>query len=417
MELQALRKGGQALWITLRACTVRDDEGRVRFVFGLMEDISRRRQTEEVRRQFEEKLNQMQKLEALGVLVSGVAHNLNNALAAIMATTSLRIRLGADPKDLEAYNTISKACVKGREVVKALTQFTQTSLAKSEPLELNGLVTEFRAFLKNTSRNRIEICQALAEEPLWIQGDSGAIRDALMHLCLNALEAMPQGGLLILRTAGLDAHWVEISVMDSGQGMEPEVLQRAMDPFFTTKPVGQGAGLGLSVTHGLLKAHGGTLELSSSVGEGTNAHLRFPRIPVPLMEVPHQMPAQPVGPLKVLLVDDDEDVRFLVGRMLKGAGLQVQSAPGGEEALEILGRNELPDLVILDQNMPRMDGIQTLEKIREQHPALPVLISSGQPDIENWECFKLPHVAVIPKPFEVEEILARLAQMDLKRFS
>ena len=387
-----------------------DAAGRVHSVLGVSRDITERKRAEEERRRLAERMSQVQKLEALGVLVAGVAHNINNALAAIMATASLRERLATETKDLEAYRLIGTACKRGRDVVKSLSQFANPSLTHQGPLELHALITEVRVLLESTTRNRIRILAAFAGEPLWINGDAGSLNHALMNLCLNALDAMPEGGTLTFRTTLSDRDWVEVSVEDSGEGMPPEILARVTEPFFTTKEVGKGTGLGLSMTHGAIKAHGGTLELTSVPGQGTTVKIRLPRIPAPTVMPPLEAPVSALGPLTVLLVDDDEDVRFLVARMLKNAGLQVKSAAGGEEALEGLRAGALPDLIILDQNMPRMNGIQTMERIRARHGEVPILISSGQPDIEEWSCFKQPNVAVISKPFEMEELLAKLAQ-------
>jgi len=198
-------------------------------------------------------------------------------------------------------------------------------------------------------------------------------------------------------------------VVDDGAGMAPEVLAHALEPFFTTKEVGKGTGLGLSVAYGAVTAHGGTLGIESEVGKGTAVTLRLPRISAP--GLPRPLAAPGLGALDVYLVDDDEDVRFLVQRMLKKAGVRsVRTFAGGREVLAGLAAGELPDLVILDQNMPGMNGIQTMEAIRERHPGLPILISSGQPDLETWEPFHRAGVGVIPKPFTVEEIQARLAR-------
>jgi CheY-like chemotaxis protein len=233
-----------------------------------------------------------------------------------------------------------------------------------------------------------------------------------MNICLNGLDAMPDGGTLTLRTAIPRPDWVEVSVEDTGAGMVPEILARVTEPFYTTKPVGKGTGLGLSVTHGVLKAHGGTMEISSQAGKGTQVRLRLPRLPVHGPETAVEGPPPLLGAVKILLVDDDEQVRFLMTRMLRRAGAtEVSTAPGGREAIDSLASGSLPDLVILDQNMPGLDGLQTLALIREQHPELPVLISSGQPDIQDWEALKQRNVGIISKPFTLEEILEKLAGM------
>ena len=372
-------------------------------------DISGRRQDEAERRALVERLGRIQALEALGVLVAGVAHNINNVLGVIMGTASMHDLIPTDPAALKDFHLIETACKRGRSVVKGLLQFAQPSLAHPAPCDLQALVGEVVALLENTTRNRVRIVVRAAPEPAWIHGDAGSLSHALMNLCLNAVDAMAEGGVLTLGTAVLAGNRVAVSVADDGAGMSPEILDRALEPFFTTKPVGKGTGLGLSMTFGVVKAHGGTLEIASRTGQGTTVTLRFPRIPAP---VPEEVagPAPGPEPLAIFLVDDDEDVRILMGRMLALAGAaQVRTFAGGEAVLAALQAGERPGLVILDQNMPGLDGTQTLALIRDLCPDLPILISSGQPDIETWECFRRPGLGVIAKPFTMEEIRAKLA--------
>jgi len=380
-------------------------------LLSIIHDITDRKLAEEERRGLQERMSQVQKLEALGVLVGGVAHNFNNVLAAIMATASLGERLALDPRDREAYRNIDKACVRGRDVVKSLMRFAQPTLSHMAPCALHGLLGEVRMLLEATTQNRIKIVEAFSEGSPWILGDADSLSHALMNLCINALDAMPEGGCLTFRTSIPQPGWIEVSVEDSGEGMTPEILARVTEPFFTTKPVDKGTGLGLSMAHGVIKAHGGAMDITSAPGAGTTVKLRIPTIPDPEPKPEAEVPSPPPGGLNVLLVDDDEDVLYLVARMLKAAGFQVKPVPGGEEALENLRSGAIPDLIILDQNMPRMSGVQTLEKIRLLLPEVPILISSGQPDIQNWECFRRPNVGVIPKPFEMGELLARMAEM------
>ncbi len=354
---------------------------------------------------------QAQKMESLGTLVAGVAHNLNNVLAIALGTASVREDLAAEPADREAYQSIAKVCRRGRDVVKALIHFAQPTLVTQAPFELNAMVQEVCALLESITRKRIGIIGSLSGEPLWINGNSGDINHVLVNLGVNALDALPDGGTLAMRTAVLEGNRAEISVEDNGTGMTPEVLAHVMEPFYTTKEVGKGTGLGLSMTYGVVKAHRGTIEITSQPGQGTRVKLRFPRIPAPGQSETRTAPAPSLGSMKLFLVDDDEDVRFLMTRMLKRAGVrQVKTFAGGEEVLETLRAGDLPDLVILDQNMPGMTGVQTKERIRALHPEMPILISSGQPDIEAWEAFRQPRVAVISKPFTLEEIQAKLGQ-------
>ncbi len=232
-----------------------------------------------------------------------------------------------------------------------------------------------------------------------------------MNLGINSLDAMPNGGVLTFRTSVLEGNQVEVAVEDNGIGMTPEVLAHVTEPFFTTKETGKGTGLGLSATYGVVKVHGGTIDITSQPGQGTTVKIRFPRVPAPVQAETIHEPSLPLKLRKVLFVDDEEDVRFLMTRMLKKAGVrEVETAASGEEALKKLLPGELPDVLILDQNMPGIAGVKVMARVRDRYPDLPILFSSGQPDIESWDCLKQPNVAVISKPFTMDEIQAKLAK-------
>ena len=376
----------------------------------LLREIKERERAEEDRRKFEERLVQSQKLESLGVLVAGVAHNFNNLLAIIMGTASIQELVTTDPADLNAYRTIGNACERGRKLVLSLVHFGKPTLSQKAPTDLKTLITEVRILLESGTGNRIRIIEEHAGDPLWVLGDAGSLSTILMNLCLNSLDAMPDGGTLTLRTALLDPERVEIAVEDTGTGMAPEVLARVVEPFFTTKPVGKGTGLGLSIAYGVVQAHGGALKIASQRDQGTQVKIELPRFQGPAQERPVQArPPAPV-PSSVLLVDDDSAVRILMARMLRKAGVQeVTAVPGGLEAIASLQSGYRPDLVILDQNMPGMDGVQTMEAVRRLEPELPILISSGQPGIKEWDSFRRPGVAIIPKPFTMAEITEKLS--------
>jgi len=379
-------------------------------LISMVLDITELKQVEAEKNELNAQLQQAQKMESLGTLVAGVAHNLNNVLAIVMGMASLREEAASEPADQEAYQSIGKVCMRGRDVVKSLIHFAQPTLSYQAPLELNSLIQEVCALLESTTRNRIKIVEALYEEPLWSHGNAGDISHILVNLGINSLDAMPDGGVLTFRTSLRDGNQVEVSVEDNGTGMAPEVLTHVMEPFYTTKEVGKGTGLGLSMTYGVVKAHNGDIDISSQMGQGTSVKLRFPRIPAPVQVESVTQPVPSLAIQNIFLVDDEEDVRFLMTRMLKKAGVRrVKTFDGGEELLDNLPSEELPDLIILDQNMPGMNGTQTMERIRCLHPEMPILISSGQPDIESWDCFKAPKVGVISKPFTMGEIQSKLA--------
>jgi len=411
-EIEILHRDGSTHSVIWNSATLFDPDGQVPFAtIAQGQDITRRKRAEAEQIRLTGRLNQTQALESLGVLVAGVAHNINNVLTIIMGTAALREQLGPAPPDMAAYGVIGKACMRGRDVVKALIQFGQPTLASQSPFELHGLIQEVRFLLESTTRNLIAIKPVFFGDPLWVNGDASSINHALVNLCLNAMDAMPDGGTVTIRTASPDPVWADVSVEDHGCGMVPEVLAHAVEPFFTTKEVGKGTGLGLSMTYGVVKAHGGGLELSSRPGLGTIVKFRLPRIPAPAHAADAAAPALPIHPMEVLLVDDDQDVRTLMTRMITKAGEhKVTAVDGGEAALERIRSGIVPDLVILDQNMPGMTGTQAMAQIRDLCPDLPILISSGQPNIEDWDCCKRPKVGVISKPFGLEEIRAKLAQ-------
>ena len=406
-EFELVRKDGEVRHC-LTSLRLFREEGLTE---GSILDITERKLAERRNAELQAQLHQAQKMESLGILVAGVAHNINNVLGIVMGTASLREQRATDPADRESYQSIGKACRRGKEVVKSLIHFAQPTLSSQAPFELNALVQEVCLLLENTTRNRVQVVQTLAGEALWISGDAGSISHALVNLSINAIDAMPDGGTLRFATGLLEDGQVEVTVSDDGAGIPPEVLARVMDPFFTTKEVGKGTGLGLSMTYGVVKAHGGSIDIASDPGRGTAVALRLPRIPAPVPAAATATAALPPGPLKVYLVDDDEDVRFLMTRMLKQVGVRlVKTFAGGAALLEGLRADTPPDLLILDQNMPGMNGAQTLAAVRALHPELPVLISSGQPDIEDLECFRKPRVGIISKPFDMGEIRTKLAQ-------
>ncbi len=412
------REDGRVDWLKWEIRPWQDANGEIGGIIMMTELITEQKQAEqalreaeEQRRRMEARMLQAQKLESLGVLVAGVAHNFNNLLAIIMGTASLQEQVVTDPAELNAFQVIGTACQRGRALVQSLSHFARPSLAHQAPIELGALLTEACILLGNTARGPFRIAAPDCREPLWVLGDASSISTVVMNICLNGMDAMADGGTLMLR-ASADPNWVEVRIEDTGEGMAPEVLARAAEPFFTTKAMGKGTGLGLSMSHGVITAHGGTMEIASTPSYGTQVRLRLPRIPAPAREATAQAPDPSIKPMRVLLVDDDEGVRVLMTRMLTRAGVrQARAVAGGQEALECLGSGELPDLVILDQKMPGLDGVQTLALIRDRHPDLPVLISSGQPGIQDWPCFQQPKVAVISKPFTMEEILAKLARL------
>ncbi len=405
---------GTTRWVHGRGLFHRDAEGHPLTMTGVIQDITERRASEAERLQLEHQLQQSQKLESLGSLAGGVAHDMNNVLGAILSL-SCTLREGADPFGAEARNldTIISACMRGRSVVKGLLFFARKDLQEEQPIDLNDLVREMGQLLGHAMLQRVRLEMDLEEGLNLLRGERGALSHALMNLCVNAMDAMPSGGSIHIHTCSTRDGGMVLRVQDTGAGMAPEVLTKAMEPFFTTKPQGKGTGLGLAMVYGTMKAHDGTLELLSQVGIGTEAVLFFP----PDRVVPrHTQPAAaaalepvPHQKLRILLVDDDELIRESVAPMLEMLGHQVLTASGGASALRLLEASGAMDLVILDMNMPGMSGADTLPRVLEICPGMPVVMATGFSDHEIAPLLAgHPEVSILRKPFSMKEFQRKL---------
>ncbi|HLO66218.1 MAG TPA: ATP-binding protein [Holophaga sp.] len=351
-----------------------------------------------------ERLEEVQRLDSLGILAGGIAHDINNVLGAILGLSSAFETTHPPDTPLgRALATITQACMRGRTVVQGLLAFARKQTPEVRPLDLNALVREVKGLLERTTLSKVDLVLDLEPGELAVRGDAAALNHVLMNLCVNAVDAMPGGGTLTLRTRALPEGAL-LEVEDTGTGMSPEVLRRAREPFFTTKPQGRGTGLGLAIAFGTLKSHGGGLELFSEPGKGTTVALTFPPCEGPGPASAVQAGTRQDGRL-LLLVDDDELVRASVPVLLQRLGHRVETAAGGEEALERLATGPLPDLVLLDMRMPGLDGPATLARIREAHPGLPVILTTGYADPGAQALAEgLIPTAFLKKPFSAAEL-------------
>lgn len=380
-------------------------------------DISNRKRMEAEQRRLTAQLQQAQKLDSLGSLAGGVAHDMNNVLGAILGLASAHQEIQPDGSPAQrAFETITKAAQRGRDLVKGLLGFARQGLAETALLDLNAIIRDEVRILERTTLSRINLQLELDEQLCPVHGDASALTHAIMNLCVNAVDAMPTQGTLTLRTRKVDSNWVEVQIEDSGVGMSPQVLEKAMDPFFTTKEVGKGTGLGLSLVYSTVKAHHGQMEIRSEPGKGTCVQLRFPAgLPGPAPTEGMPGPADPrVGrALKVLLVDDDELVQSSSQALLEVLGHEVSLASCGEEALEQIAAGLDPDVTILDMNMPGLGGLGTLPRLRKLRPDLPVLLATGRVDQVALDLVaQIPKVVMMPKPFSLNELRKQLEDLD-----
>ena len=404
VEYRGLRPDGSTLDMEVNVDFIRDADGRPTSIVLVGRDISERRRLEADRHLLQAQLQQAQKMESLGSLAGGVAHDMNNVLAAILGMASLHGEQAPPGSDLKrGMEIITQAAERGGKMVKSLLNLARQSPAEIHELDLNAILRDEVRLLERTTLAQVDLELDLAPGLRPIQGDAGALTHAFMNLCVNAVDAMAGAGRLTLRTRNVDPDGVEVQVQDTGCGMTREVLAKALDPFFTTKGVGRGTGLGLSIVYSTVKAHQGRLELESEPGRGTLVRVRFPGCKP---AGPGPGPASPdlAGPqarLNVLLVDDDELVLQSLQAVLEVLGHTVAVAASGEEALARLATFE-PNAVILDLNMPGLGGAGTLPRLRALRPAVHVLLATGRADQTALDLVEAyPGVTLLSKPFDL----------------
>lgn len=401
-------------WVLCSGYPVKDAEGRIEQVVVTFADITERKRVEAEKAQLQAQLLQSQKMESLGILAGGVAHDMNNVLGAILGVATAGIEsLPGDSPARSAFQTIIQAATRGGNTVKSLLGFARQSPAEERVLDINEVFREEIRLLERTTLAKVHLELDLADDLRPIRGDAGALASAFLNLCVNAVAAMPENGTLTLHTRNVDHDWIEVMVEDTGVGMSPEVLDKALDPFFTTKEVGRGTGLGLSMVYRTVMAHRGQMEILSELGRGTRVMMRFPACDTaakaPGAAGEDRTVAAGSTALNVLAVDDDELIRCTMQALLEHMGHTVIIASSGEDAIAKLEGGLRPDVVILDLNMPGLGGAGTLPRLRALNPTVPVMLATGRVDQFALDLARTqPHVTLLPKPFSIGELRERL---------
>jgi len=414
VERRYVRCDGTEFWGHLSGRRLENSDGSLRALVGIVTDITKRRLAEEEQKNLQAQLHQAQKMESLGSLAGGVAHDMNNVLGAILGLASAHIEAQPPGSPTQrAFGTIIKAAERGGNMLKSLLSFTRQNAAEMRELDLNAILKEEVRLLERTTLSKVRLVMDLAQDLRLIHGDAGALTHAFMNLCVNAVDAMSENGTLTFRSRNLDGGWIEVQVEDTGIGMPKEVMEKALNPFFTTKEVGKGTGLGLSIVYSTVKAHQGQMELQSEPGQGTCVTMRFPacaKSPASV-EVSGAYRTMPIcGSLKVLLVDDDELIQSSMEGILSLLGHEATLVTSGEQALAVLQSGLRPDVVILDMNMPGLGGAGTLPRLRALRPKLPVLLATGRADQAALDLVAAhPFVTLLAKPFGLKELQASLS--------
>ncbi len=406
-ETTHIAKDGQELTLLFNASPCLDETGRSIGTQGTATDISYRLRALEQERHLEAQQHQAEKMDSLGTMASGVAHDMNNMLAAILGLASAHSTSQPEGSPAHrAFGIIADAAVRGGKLVKTLLNFARKTPLEELPLDMNEILREEVQLLIHTTLAKVHLELDLAPDLRLISGDASALTHVVMNLCVNAVDAMSENGNLTLRTQNVDNHWIEVRVEDSGSGMSKEVLAKARDPFYTTKA--NGTGLGLALAHSCVKAHRGQLDLTSEPGQGTCVRLRFPAC-APVSKIPEQVPEAPeqtpTRSLSVLVVDDDDMTQMALQLLLQALHHSHNTVASGEEALALLQSGFQPDVVLLDINMPGLGGTGTLPRLRALRPTLPVLLITGRADQAAIDlAASQAGVTLLAKPFSLVEL-------------
>jgi len=416
-----VRKDGSRFWSHVVIDAIRRPDGTLLGFAKITRDVTERKATQESLERAREALFQSQKMEAVGQLTGGVAHDFNNLLMVVLASLELlRKRLPDDQHQLRLLDNAVQGAKRGVTLTQRMLAFARRQDLDAQPLDLPALVRGMGDLLDRSLGVDVEIDMQFPEGLPQIVADQNQLELALLNLCVNARDAMKKGGRVRItaraeqvgpdHASGLAAgDYICLAVADGGEGMDADTLARAAEPFFTTKGLGKGTGLGLSMVHGMAEQMGGRLLLKSKPDEGTTAEIWLPSVTGTddgvraQAQMQEQVPS--AGGLKVLAVDDDRLVLFNTTAMLEDLGHSVMEAGSGEEALQLLRQHRF-DLVVTDQSMPRMTGIQLIEAIRSDWPGLPVILATGYAEIPGGTQLAAPK---LNKPFNEKDLAQAVA--------
>lgn len=399
---------------------VPDPDGDTFIAIG--RDFTEARQHEQDLQLMQTALLQSQKLEALGQLTGGVAHDFNNLLTAVMSNLDLLSkRLVGDERAARLIDGAMQGAQRGATLTQRMLAFARRQDLTIEPRNLAQLVERAAGLLRQSVGSRIDLQLELSRPVPLALVDDNQFDLALLNLVLNARDAMPEGGTITVcvdhhPSASSDFGYVRLIVSDDGQGMDPLTLEKATQPFFTTKGIGKGSGLGLSMIHGLALQLNGQLHLESSVGYGTKAELWLPATDMINVSIPptaSQFVLAETGAraLRVLMVDDDALIAMSTVDMLEDLGHTVTAAYSGAKALDILKSDAVFDLLITDFSMPKMNGGELAREARRLRPTLPILLATGYAELPSDDDLKLPRLA---KPYLQEQLRAEIDKIVLR---
>ncbi len=422
-EITLKTKDGRKIFVSGAVTLMRDEEGNVAFYWGILHDMT-------AHKNLEQQVIQAQKMESIGRLVGGVAHDFNNILTGIIGFADLALMsITPDHPLWFDMDQIKKQGERAAALTRQLLAFSSRQLLERKNIDLNTVMKDLHKFLGRVIGEHIEVRMNIAPQLKTIYADRAQIEQVLMNLCVNARDAMPDGGCLTLETSNVtldnsyqDANtlvepgdYVVVSVSDSGVGMTSDVKQHLFEPFFTTKPKGRGTGLGLATVYGIVKQHSGFVHIYSEPGKGTCVKLYFKALPeretAPEREAVIETSSN--GNETILLAEDEPAVRELVDRILHQRGYSVLTACDGEEAVKVFdAHRERIKMAILDMVMPKLSGEEVYQHIKAHKPGLRYLFMSGYAAGGIHEDFDLrPGTEFLQKPFNPGELARRVREI------
>ncbi len=366
------------------------------------------------RKQLELELLQAQKMEAMGRLAGGVAHDFNNILTAILGLAAfLRDQVSDRPHAAQDVEQLIRATRRATELTRQLLTFSRKEVVQPEVTDVNDLVVGIHKMIRRILGENIELASILADGVWLVEIDPTQLEQVLINLVVNAKDALQDGGRLLIETENVfrslrssPKEAVLIRVSDNGTGMSPEICARAFDPFFTTKPAGLGTGLGLTTSRAIIERFEGELTVQSTEGLGSTFEIVIPRSRAPRSQPPPASSLPPTGDESVLIVEDDASVRHIASRILQTAGYRVRTAANGVEALGAASSLPRVDLLLTDMVMPHMGGLQLAATLRQRWPDLRVLLCSGY--LGEIDPESLADADFIPKPFQSRDLLEKV---------
>jgi two-component system, cell cycle sensor histidine kinase and response regulator CckA len=419
VEEQMQKKDGGLLDVSVNSSLVYDREGKPSVVRIVLRDIT-------LKKKMDEKIFQAQKIDSIGSLTAGIAHNFNNILTAILGSASImRRKVSSDPRLLKYIDLIEDTSRRGAAMTHQLNMFARKDTPRSSPVAMNNLINETLVLFAATTPKMVHIKFNPSAQTAIVDGDDGQLQQALLNLCLNARDAMPNGGVLVIDCSvvsldeeqagefadGKEGEYVMVRLTDSGSGIPREILHRIFEPLFTTKEPGKGTGLGLSVVYGIIRSHHGYVGVQSEVDSGSTFTIYLPRSSSSPVEKRAEKEDIDVhgGTERILLIEDEISVGQVGSDLLGDLGYVIELAENGRDAIDRLDSGERYDLAILDMNMPRMGGRETFKQIKLICPSLKVLVCSGySASVLDDKEFAQAIDGFIQKPYEAVNLARKI---------